>query len=266
MASTVEIGFAGIRYSIDGVNLEEETGPFLDGFRDAAMPGDTYTVKLDRDPMWEEREPSFQTTPAWNKEALKVKLSFCDAEVDFAKRSARILTGENIGLFGLLRFLSAMHLVRNGGFLLHAASVLGSGGSYVFTGVSGSGKTTISALAKGHLKVLTDETTAICKNGGSFEAHATPFAGDLGNIGVNAGGRIRALFFIEKDGRFRHRRMEGAETVKRLFQNIILTVADRSLTDLLFDSVSLFAKEVPCYELGFRISADIWRYIDGITG
>ena len=265
MASTIEIGFAGIRYSIDGVNLEEETGSFLDGFRDAAMAGDTYNVKLDRDPMWEEREPSFQTTPAWNKEALKIKLSFCDAEVDFVKRRARILTGNNIGLFGLLRFLSATHLIRNGGFLLHAASVLSSDGSYVFTGVSGSGKTTISALAKEPLKILTDETTAICKNSGSFEAHATPFAGDMGNIGVNAGGRVRALFFIEKDTHFRHRRMERAETIQRLFQNIILTVADRSLTDLLFDSVSSFAKAVPCFELGFRISEDIWRYIDGIT-
>jgi len=266
MLSTIGIHFAGIQYKIEGVDLEEETGQFLDGFMGFSDSGVIYTVKINRDASWQIKDSEFQTLPEWNKNTLKIGLSFCDVEIDFIRRNVFVLTGGYIGLFGLLRFLSAMHLIRNNGFLLHASSLVTVSGAYVFSGVSESGKTTIARMAEENMRVLTDETTAIFKNQSVYEAYATPFAGELGNLGVNSGSKLRALFFIKKDNYFWHRRLGKQEAVAELFRNTIFTALDQKITETVFNTFLSFSNEVSCYELGFSRSKDLWRYIDGITG
>ncbi|MBI4982176.1 MAG: hypothetical protein HZC15_03420 [Candidatus Omnitrophica bacterium] len=266
MLSTIGINFAGIQYKIEGIDLKEETGQFLDGFMGFSDSDVVYTVKINRNASWQIKDSEFQTLPEWNKDTLKIGLSFCDVEIDFVRRNVFVLTGKYIGLFGLLRFLSAMHLVRNNGFLLHASSLTTVKGVYVFSGVSESGKTTIARMAEENMRVLTDETTAIFKNQSVFEAHATPFAGELGNLGFNSGSKLKALFFIRKDNSFWHRRLEKQEVVKELFRNAIFTALDQKIIETVFNTFISFAENVSCYELGFNRSKDLWRYIDGIAG
>jgi hypothetical protein len=62
---------------------------------------------------------------------------------------------------GVLRILHSLILAREGGFLVHAASVVRNGRAFVFAGISGAGKTTIARLAPPDVTLLTDEISYI---------------------------------------------------------------------------------------------------------
>jgi hypothetical protein len=62
---------------------------------------------------------------------------------------------------GVLRILHSLILAREGGFLVHAASAVRNGRAFLFAGVSGAGKTTISRLAPPDVVLLTDEISYV---------------------------------------------------------------------------------------------------------
>ena len=62
---------------------------------------------------------------------------------------------------GVLRILHSLILALEGGFLVHAASAVRNGRAFVFAGVSGAGKTTISGLAPPDVVLLTDENSYV---------------------------------------------------------------------------------------------------------
>jgi hypothetical protein len=63
----------------------------------------------------------------------------------------------------VLRMLHSLILAREGGFLVHAASAVRNGRAFLFAGVSGAGKTTISRLAPPDVVLLTDEISYVRK-------------------------------------------------------------------------------------------------------
>lgn len=265
MADTLEFEIAGSTYRIDCPGLTEEPGPILSRFLGPKRQAVTYEVKIETDSLWIDRDDKFQTIPKWDKDSMTISLPFCDAEIDFKTRKAKARSGQYIGLFSFLRFLSAMHLMRHGGFLLHASSVLTHKGAYIFSGVSGSGKTTIANLAQKDMQVMTDETSAVLKSENGYMAYATPFSGDFDKPIEDTKGAIRALFFLRQDLIFGHRRLRENEAVRELLRNIIMTVSDQGLANGLFDTLVSFARSVPCYELSFKPTEEIWRYADGIA-
>jgi hypothetical protein len=76
----------------------------------------------------------------------------------------------------VLRITHSLVLGEQGGFLVHAASAIRSGSAYLFAGVSGAGKTTMSRLAPPDATVLTDEISYIRKFGSRIvlTAHHSP--------------------------------------------------------------------------------------------
>ena len=68
---------------------------------------------------------------------------------------------------GVLRILHSLILAREGGFLVHAASAVRNGRAFLFSGVSGAGKTTISRLAPPDVVLLTDEISYVRPRSGS---------------------------------------------------------------------------------------------------
>ena len=61
----------------------------------------------------------------------------------------------------VLRIVHTLILAREGGFLLHSAGAIRNGRAFLFSGVSGAGKTTISRLAPPDVTLLTDEVSYI---------------------------------------------------------------------------------------------------------
>ena len=86
------------------------------------------------------------------------------AEWDPATRRGRIRqTANPYSIDAVLRIVHTLVLARQGGFLLHSASAIRNGKAFLFAGVSGAGKTTISRLAPADATLLTDEISYVRK-------------------------------------------------------------------------------------------------------
>ena len=77
-------------------------------------------------------------------------------------------------LDSVLRILHSLILAERGGFLLHAASAICNGGAFLFSGVSGAGKTTMTKLAPPDVTLLTDEISYLRPNGSGIRRSALP--------------------------------------------------------------------------------------------
>ena len=82
------------------------------------------------------------------------------------------------------------------GFLLHAASAVRNGQAFLFSGVSGAGKTTISRLAPPDATLLTDELSYLRREAAGDYAYGTPFAGELAKVGENVKAPLAAVFLL----------------------------------------------------------------------
>ena len=84
------------------------------------------------------------------------------AEWDLERRRGRVRQSPNpYSIDAVLRILHSLVLAREGGFLVHAASAIRNGRAFLFAGVSGAGKTTISRLAPPDVALLTDEISYV---------------------------------------------------------------------------------------------------------
>src|SRR5579859_3540148 len=119
-------------------------------------------------------------------------------------------------LDSVLRIVHTLILAVRGGFLLHSASAICDGRAYLFSGVSGAGKTTMTRLAPADITLLTDEVSYLRPCADGYAAFGTPFAGELERAGKNCNAPVSALFFLEKGSENRVDELPSAEAVRRL--------------------------------------------------
>ena len=133
----------------------------------------------------------------------------------------------------VLRILHSLILAERGGFLLHAASAICDGQAFLFSGVSGAGKTTMTRLAPPDVTLLTDEISYLRPSAGGYAAFGTPFAGELARSGENCTAPVSALFFLEQGPKNRIDEISSAEAVQRLMRNILFFAEDHVLVEKL---------------------------------
>src|SRR5277367_6971473 len=96
----------------------------------------------------------------------------------------------------VMRIVHSLMLAERGGFLVHSASAVRGGRAFLFSGVSGAGKTTISRLAPPDVTLLTDEISYVRNSGGVYTAFGTPFAGELAQPGENVQAPVGAIYLL----------------------------------------------------------------------
>jgi hypothetical protein len=164
-------------------------------------------------------------------------------------------------LDSVLRILHSMILAGRGGFLLHAASAMCNGRAYLFSGLSGAGKTTMTRLAPSDITLLTDEISYLRPSNGGYLAFGTPFAGELARAGENCSAPVAALFFLEQGPENRVDELSSAEAVRRLMRNILFFAEDRGLVEKLFATACDFVDRVPNRRLTFYPDARVWDLV-----
>jgi len=163
----------------------------------------------------------------------------------------------------VLRVVHSLILARQGGFLLHSASAILDGNAFLFSGVSGAGKTTISRLAPPDSTILTDEISYIRPEAGGYRAFGTPFAGELSKPGENVSAPLSALYFLEKGLRNRIEDVQPDEALRRLLRDILFFAEDSALVDLVFQAACHFVERVPVRRLTFAPDERVWETIRG---
>jgi hypothetical protein len=176
-------------------------------------------------------------------------------------RSGRGIVRQNSNPYSLdavIRILHSLILAERGGFLLHAASAIRDGQAYLFSGVSGAGKTTMTRLAPADVTLLTDEISYLRPSGQGYAAFGTPFAGELAKSGENCSAPIAALFFLAQGPENRVDEMSSTEAVRRLMRNILFFAEDKVLVEKLFATACDFVTRVPIRRLTFYPDSRVW--------
>jgi hypothetical protein len=184
------------------------------------------------------------------------------AQWDSRAGSGRIRQSRNpYAIDSVLRIVHTLILAKQGGFLVHAASAVRGGRAFLFAGVSGAGKTTISRLAPSDAILLTDEISYVRREGNAYWACGTPFAGELGKVGENVSAPLHTLFLLEQGPENRIEPVAVSEATRLLLRNILFFAEDPELVRLVFQSACEFVERVPVRRLIFVPDGRVWEMI-----
>ncbi|MGO8818700.1 MAG: hypothetical protein ACLQVG_28995 [Terriglobia bacterium] len=195
-------------------------------------------------------------------------------------------TANPYSIDGVLRILHSLILARDGGLLVHAASAVRNGRAFVFAGVSGTGKTTISRLAPPDVTLLTDEITYLRETGygtrdtgrrtpvpeppapipqspePAFQAYGTPFAGELARIGKKTRAPLATLFLLQQGPENRIEPVSEGQAARELMRHVLFFAHDTELVGMVFDTVCDFVRRVQVRRLVFTRDARVWDLIE----
>jgi len=192
------------------------------------------------------------------------------AEWEPARRAGTIRQSANpYSIDAVLRIVHTLVLAQEGGFLLHAASAIRNRKAFLFAGVSGAGKTTISRLAPSDATLLTDEISYVRKcawdNAGKHDhryvAHGTPFTGELAKLGENVSAPISALYLLAQGPENRIDPVAPGHAVRELLANMLFFAEDQELVLRTFHAACEFVSRVPVSRLTFVPDARVWEMI-----
>lgn len=161
----------------------------------------------------------------------------------------------------VLRIVHTLILAKEGGFLIHAASAIRNGHAFIFSGISGAGKTTISRLAPPDVELLTDEISYLRPEGETYHCYGTPFAGELARNGVNISAPAKTLFFLEKGAENRIDSLDQSDALRLLLRNTLFFAEDPDLVTAVFRAACVLVERVSVRRLTFFPDARIWDLI-----
>ncbi len=240
-------GFPGTAESV-ACDFDIELIPERSGKEDLPLPADPdedVQVWCASDGVWNFTRGDFRAT--W----------------DPAKRRGRIRQSMNpYSVDCVLRIVHTLALARQGGFLLHAASAIRNGKAFLFMGVSGAGKTTISRLAPREVTLLTDEISYVRRAGEGYHAYGTPFAGELAEPGENVQAPIDTVFLLAQGLENRIDAITSpGEAARALLRNILFFAHDAELVGQVFQAALDFVQRVPVKRLTFLPDQRVWDLI-----
>lgn len=150
-----------------------------------------------------------------------------------------------------LAAILARRLLREGGFLLHAAGIVAGHGASVFFGPSGSGKTTVAGLVGEG--VISDEIVAIRRDGDHFRVSGVPWRGRRRSAS------LRGLFRLRKAPETAFRPLSSAEAVRELLRSVCFSRPDREEAERFLEIAGGLLTRVPAYEMRFTPDLSFWR-------
>ncbi|MGA7695891.1 MAG: hypothetical protein WCA76_12760 [Candidatus Sulfotelmatobacter sp.] len=171
-------------------------------------------------------------------------------------------TANPYSIDAVLRIVHTLVLAKQGGFLLHSASAIRNGKAFLFAGVSGAGKTTISRLAPADATLLTDEISYVRKQNDGYVAFGTPFTGELAKLGENASAPVAALYLLAQGHENHIDPVTAADAGRELLANMLFFAEDQEMVHWAFQAACDFVHRVPVYRLTFMPDARVWEMIE----
>ncbi len=276
----VEIGGIPIALSTDDDGFLDLLRRRYDGFLSSSRPEFELEFDLRSTGPASDADVQVRRNADGNDNADTWLITRGDLHARWEPRTGRGTVRQNANPYSLdsvMRILHSLILAERGGFLLHAASAIchapsaGFGASfddraYLFSGVSGAGKTTMTRLAPPDVTLLTDEISYVRPVSGEYSAFGTPFAGELARSGENCTAPVAALFFLEQGPENRIDEMSSAEAVRRLMRNILFFAEDHALVEKLFATACDFVDRVPIRRLTFYPDGRVWDLVHNFDG
>lgn len=157
--------------------------------------------------------------------------------------------------YPLLEYCVARLLGRHDGALIHASTAIVDGGSYVFVGHSGAGKSTMAAIAEAAgARIPTDDRTIITSGPLEPMAWGTPWHGSLVRKSPE-GAPIRGLYLLHQAKEDRLEPLPAARAVKELFVRLIQPRLHAVEVENTLRSLESIVQRIPVSVLHFRPTA-----------
>ena len=141
------------------------------------------------------------------------------------------------------------------GFYLHSSAVVRDGKAYLFSGHSGSGKSTHTRLwidtFGGDTRVINDDKPALRCMEGIWYAYGTPWCGKDG-INLNERAPVAGICFVKQSSQNQIRRMSKAEACQRILGQTMHRMQDVQHLDMLLRLLEDLLRKIPVYELENR--------------
>jgi len=148
--------------------------------------------------------------------------------------------------------------VINGDFMIHASGVNNMGRGYIFSGVSGKGKSTLAGLwDKTGAKVIHDDRLIVRKSGTSYIMYNTP----VYNNDEPHESPLNKIFIIEHGIENKLVPVSGAHAVSLVMANCIQHNWGQEIIARLLGSVSIMCGAIPVIKLSFRPDKSVIDYI-----
>ena len=141
-------------------------------------------------------------------------------------------------------------IIGQGRFFLHASAVVYEGAAYLFSGPSGTGKSTHTALWRELFPqsyILNDDKPVIWPEKGKISAWGTPFSGRT-DLQVNRGVPVKGICFLKQGRENRIRPVTGEEALALLLNNTWRPRSNPGMS-LLLDMMEQVVTETHVYEL-----------------
>jgi hypothetical protein len=165
---------------------------------------------------------------------------------------------------GLLKLICAYLALSHGGLLFHCAGLLRDGQVYLFTGRSGSGKTTVVALSPA-AAALNDDMVVLRPEGDGWRAYGTPFwnVDTVARTGQTASGPVTGIFRLVQDRSDFVESVSPAVALSELVANCPVVNGDPVALPTVLERCRRLATTVPLQRLHFRRSPDFWAAVQG---
>ena len=145
-------------------------------------------------------------------------------------------------------------LLRFDGMMLHSSALELDGGAYLFSGPSGMGKSTHTALWQQEFpsaRLFNDDKPAIRYIDGAWYAYGTPWSGKHG-ININIRVPLRGICFLRQGDENKIRRLSGVEAISAVMSQTIRGFKTERGLDTLIKTLGQLVEDVPIYELTNR--------------
>jgi hypothetical protein len=148
--------------------------------------------------------------------------------------------------------------VITGDIMIHASGVNHSGHGYLFSGVSGKGKSTMAKLWDGAgKKVIHDDRLIIRNISGSYYMYNTPVYNDDEPL-VSP---LNRIFLIDHGKEHKLTPVKGATAVSLIMANCIQHSWNKEIIAGLMGSLSVLCTHIPVFKLSFRPDRSIIDFI-----
>lgn len=133
--------------------------------------------------------------------------------------------------------------------ILHASYLKTAFGGLAFSGPSGIGKSTQADLwcRYGDAQMLNGDKIILRREGNVWKGYGSPYAGSS-QCYVNDSCRLTRLVFLKQGKECSLRRLNTAESFRRIYSGLTVNYWDRTYVEAMCDLAQRLAEEIPAYE------------------
>ncbi|OIP04890.1 MAG: hypothetical protein AUJ97_02115 [Bacteroidetes bacterium CG2_30_32_10] len=146
----------------------------------------------------------------------------------------------------------------NDGLMIHAAGIIDNDKGYIFSGMSGVGKTTITKIWNNEKAfIINDDRLIISKNIDKYYIYNTP----MNYIDDSKVGTLKNIFLLKQSSKNYAKKLNGSQSVAQLMSHCIQHNYDGSIVSGLLTLCSDICHRISVYELGFVPDKSIVQFI-----